>query len=160
MLLIFKLPFPNGSYCNGVWRALWALCNQFPKALIWSYGINNNMLLYTWWKIKDSYVLTQVGHFLYQYNGLLSGHIFCWSMILRTHKRFHLQLHYLDYSQEVPSMDIHQFLPYVHQQYLRLSNAFHIHQNQDWASKGQNFCLFKKFISDTEKNKNQDYRNF
>ena len=25
VLLIFKLPFPNGSYCNGVCRALWAL---------------------------------------------------------------------------------------------------------------------------------------
>ena len=25
VLLIFKLPFPNGSYCNGVCRALWAM---------------------------------------------------------------------------------------------------------------------------------------
>ena len=26
VLLIFKVPFPNGSYRNGVCRALWALC--------------------------------------------------------------------------------------------------------------------------------------
>ena len=28
VLLIFKLPFPNGNYCNGVCRALWARTPQ------------------------------------------------------------------------------------------------------------------------------------
>ena len=32
VLLIFKLPFPNGSYRNGVCRALWAFsCHHFPE---------------------------------------------------------------------------------------------------------------------------------
>ena len=31
MLLIFKLPFPNGSYRNGVCRALWALTSCFSQ---------------------------------------------------------------------------------------------------------------------------------
>ena len=30
VLLIFKLPFPNGSYRNGVFRALWAICPILP----------------------------------------------------------------------------------------------------------------------------------
>ena len=35
VLLIFKLPFPNGSYRNGVCRALWAISTDF---LIISYS--------------------------------------------------------------------------------------------------------------------------
>ena len=34
VLLIFKLPFPNGSHCNGVCRALWAkFCSELENVL-------------------------------------------------------------------------------------------------------------------------------
>ena len=50
VLTICKLPFPNGSYRNGVWRALWAMpCSRHPVMMLyWSsstadvmYGLTN-----------------------------------------------------------------------------------------------------------------------
>ena len=42
LLLIFKLPFPNGSYCNGVCRALWAWS-------LFAYEFGNNFTPNTLW---------------------------------------------------------------------------------------------------------------
>ena len=65
VLLIFKLPYPNGSYRNGVCRALWALDHQVKKMIpgnLFTFSNNQNYKTKTILvvSLKDDHLATQL----------------------------------------------------------------------------------------------------